>query len=450
MPGLSSSPASVVKTGSSAKRVSTCQPGGHRSSLPKVWSFLFEVKWTRLTQPVEGAGLRLGGRRGAAVGLVRGGGGRPLVVVVPAGGEVAVEVHSVARGDAAVAVDVAQVLAPQAVRRGEGVVVAVGVRDQDEPELALAHEAGELAGAHAFDGRAVGPQRGAGLAVVVQEQAQRPPAGLTREPLARMLDRRVEDRRAAAVGHAVGVRGDAHRVDRHPVERVAERDQLGDPVVAPGQPPELGGDVRRRVAGRAGDVDVGPSVRAPDLPTCRGLSRRGLPGRATAPSAQEPRADPCLPELVDLLGGGHDLDAAPPVTLGQVEALPLELTQLLGPALLDQVGVQLGRRGRSRQREHDERRKGGDDESRHSFAPPHVRPSDPPQGPLGRGRIYHAWAARLRVERRSTTAARPGGSRPSVASQEPARISSRPAMAPAVTCSPRTATPRASATVGLT
>ena len=33
--------------GSSAKRVSTCQPGGHSSSRPKVWSFLFDVKCTR-------------------------------------------------------------------------------------------------------------------------------------------------------------------------------------------------------------------------------------------------------------------------------------------------------------------------------------------------------------------------------------------------------------------
>ena len=50
MAGLSSSPASVVKMGSSAKCVSTCHPGGHSNSLPKVWSFLFDVKWTRLTR----------------------------------------------------------------------------------------------------------------------------------------------------------------------------------------------------------------------------------------------------------------------------------------------------------------------------------------------------------------------------------------------------------------
>ena len=33
--------------GSSAGRVSTCQPNGHSSSRPKVWSFLFDVKCTR-------------------------------------------------------------------------------------------------------------------------------------------------------------------------------------------------------------------------------------------------------------------------------------------------------------------------------------------------------------------------------------------------------------------
>ena len=55
--------------------------------------------------------------------------------------------------------------------------------------------------------------------------------------------------------------------------------------------------------------------------------------------------------------------------------------------------------------------------------------------------------------RRATRAARcdiPGGRRPSVDSQPPARISSRPATAPAPGCSPSSSTPRVTATTGLT
>src|SRR5436190_17153152 len=43
-----------------------------------------------------------------------------------------------------------------------------------------------------------------------------------------------------------------------------------------------------------------------------------------------------------------------------------------------------------------------------------------------------------------------GGRRPPVDSQEPAKISSNPATAPAPGCSPRSATPKATATTGLT
>src|SRR5690606_38246115 len=94
-----------------------------------------------LLEGVDGPGLRLGSRAGAPIGLAGRVGGRPLVVVAPLVGEVAVEVDAVTGADHAVAVDVAQVLAPQAVRvGGEGVVVAVGVGRQHEPQFGGVHD----------------------------------------------------------------------------------------------------------------------------------------------------------------------------------------------------------------------------------------------------------------------------------------------------------------------
>ena len=229
--------------------------------------------------------LRLGGRGGAAVRLGRRIGVRALVVVVPARREVPVRVDAVERGDLPVAVVVAQVLPPQAVRRREREVVPVGVRDQDEPQLARVHEVRELRRRHARHGLAVGPDRGPGAAVVVHEQPQRAAAGLAREPFARVLDGRVEHRRAAAVLDRAGVVRDLHRVDRQPAQRLPDRDQLRDAAVLLRDPLELGLDVRRRVAGGAGDRDVPARVRPPDLPAVGSLGG----GDAVAPRPRRSR-----------------------------------------------------------------------------------------------------------------------------------------------------------------
>ena len=57
---------------------------------------------------------------------------------------------------------------------------------------------------------------------------------------------------------------------------------------------------------------------------------------------------------------------------------------------------------------------------------------------------------RIATRLRRMRSASPGGSRPSVESQDPARISNRPTTVPVVTLSSRIATPSASATTGFT
>ncbi len=168
-------------------------------------------------QGVHRSGLGFGGGRRAAVGLGRRIGRGAVVVAAPVGGEVAVEVHAVARRDHAVGVVVAQVLAPEAVARRERVLVAVGVVDADEPQLGAVDEARHLeAGTRA-------------LAVVVDEVVQRAPARLAGQPLAGVLHRVVEhggtpgdvrprgalgDLQGEDLASAVGRPGDALRGDR--------------------------------------------------------------------------------------------------------------------------------------------------------------------------------------------------------------------------------------------
>ena len=128
--------------------------------------------------------LRLGLRRRARTTvrlrerLVRG----PLVVVAPVLVEVAVGIDPVADRDLLVAVVVAQVLAPQPIAF-ERELVAVGVGDHDEPQLGLLQQLAD---------RVVsGP-------VAVDEVAKRPPVDLDGDPLARVLQRRVQHRRPLA------------------------------------------------------------------------------------------------------------------------------------------------------------------------------------------------------------------------------------------------------------
>jgi hypothetical protein len=62
---------------------------------------------------------------------------RPLVVEAPLVRQVAVEVHAVGIGDLAVAIVVPQVLPPERFR-AEAVVVSVGIRDRNEPQVGAA------------------------------------------------------------------------------------------------------------------------------------------------------------------------------------------------------------------------------------------------------------------------------------------------------------------------
>ena len=106
---------------------------------------------------------------------------------------------------------------------------------------------------------------------------------------------------------------------------MADRDQLGDPVVAVRQLPQLRDEVLGRVAGRARQLHVGAGIRAPDLPAAGGLRRRNPLGRLAAPIAQQLRPQTGLGKPVDPQGGRNDLEAAPPLPLADVEALTLQL-----------------------------------------------------------------------------------------------------------------------------
>ena len=142
-----------------------------------------EARLDAVDQPLHRLGLRLGGRAGTAVGLVRRIRRRSLVVVAPVLLEVAVRIDAVADRDLPVAVVVAQVLAPQPLVV-ERVLVAVGVRGDHEPQLRRLEQVLDLL-----------VVRPPAVDVVVQQA----PVDLEADPLARMLVRRIEDRRARSV-----------------------------------------------------------------------------------------------------------------------------------------------------------------------------------------------------------------------------------------------------------
>ncbi len=150
--------------------------------------------------------LRLGGRARTAIGLV----GRirrgALVVVAPVRVEVAVRVDAVADGDLPVAVVVAEVLPPQPVVV-ERVLVAVGIRDDDEPQLAVFEDPPDLLVLRV---------------PAVDEVVQEPAVDLRADPLARVLRRRVQDGRARAVAPVTS----------------ALRDLQGDDLAALMRPPQ--------------------------------------------------------------------------------------------------------------------------------------------------------------------------------------------------------------------
>ena len=251
-------------------------------------------------------------------------GARALVVVAPAGREVAVEVDAVGRRERPVAVVVAQVLAPEAVLGVEGVVVAVGVGDQDEPQLAGLDERVSSLDETPCDGLVVGADGRALAPVVVQEHAQRAAAGLAGEPFASVLGRRIQDRGPLAVADLRSVLRHLHRVDRDAVQRLADGLQLRDVGVAAREALKLRLQVCGGVAGRAGDRDVGARVRAPDLPPvgclrgCNTAWRYGRGGCATA----WPHAG--LAQLRDLAAGADDLDRPGAPSLVDVVTLCLQ------------------------------------------------------------------------------------------------------------------------------
>ena len=144
-----------------------------------------ELRLQAVHQRAVRGDLGLGARRRAAVGLGRGVVRRALRVEAPLRRPVAVRVDAVAVRDRAVAVVVAQGLAPQARAVGdERVVVAVGVHDRGEPQL----------------GRREDLRDAGGRVVLVREHVlEQPPVGLHRDPLARMLGGVVEDDRLGAL-----------------------------------------------------------------------------------------------------------------------------------------------------------------------------------------------------------------------------------------------------------
>ena len=218
-------------------------------------------------QPVVREVLGLRERMRAAVRAARRRGARTLVVETPRGRVVAVRVDAVLTvAEGPVAVVVAHRLAPQAVGRlaqrgvrlrvvrrandavgglvdvgaaqrvvrvgherraahlvdagaeagaaGERVVVAVRVLDRQEPQLVAAQQLGDL--------RVVG---------VLDPPGRHPPAHLGRDPLARVVDRGEQHRRARAVGDVARVLGHLQRDDVLAPPGLADHHQLREPRV---------------------------------------------------------------------------------------------------------------------------------------------------------------------------------------------------------------------------
>ncbi len=179
-----------------------------------------ELRLEALVELARGLDLGLGAGRRPVVGLV----GRvvrgALKVVVPLLGPVAVGVDAVMSGvDHAVAVDVAQVLAPQArALGGEGVVVAVGVHHGDEPDLVGAQQLLDVA-----------------VASVVDEPREEPAVDLGRDPLACVLGGLEERDRLGAVTGGVGAFRDLVGLDRLPEDGLPDRLLLDDLRIARGE-----------------------------------------------------------------------------------------------------------------------------------------------------------------------------------------------------------------------
>ena len=294
---------------------------------------MLNSKPTLLRQAHDRLRLALGRRAGAAVGLARLDRRGALLVVLEVLGVVAVRVDAVGVGGLAVAVVVAQVLAPQPLV-GERVLVAVRVHDRDEPQLGrLEHLLGRLVVAAEVD-------------VVVHQAA----VDLRRDPLAGVLRRAEQHRRAAAVALAAGALRDLQREDLAALQGRADLDQLGELRV-------LGRELVHLVADAAGLV-----VRAPDGVAADGLRRRELLDGLAALDARELGLRARVADVPGLrLGQDHvraDVRAAH-FAVGDVEALGLELRELVG-GRDDRVRVQPVLRPlfRGRRRHGDDRERG--------------------------------------------------------------------------------------------
>jgi hypothetical protein len=221
---------------------------------------------------------------------------------------VAVGVDAVAQHDLAVAVVVPEVLPPQPLVV-ERVLVAVGVGDEDEPQLC-------------------GPQQPAGgsVAVVVgvDHVVEEAPVDLDADPLPGVLGGQVERRRAPAVADPAGVLRDLEGDDLSPLVGGAEHHLLD-------QVPVVAGELVDLVADAAGLVP-----RAPHRVAGLRLGGSRLAGGLALGVALEPQVDAgALRDAVAVRGAGHGVHLQGVAVGGglrghHVDALLGQLRRLLG------------------------------------------------------------------------------------------------------------------------
>ena len=286
--------------------------GGRRRDLPALrveepLAGRVPVDLEREVDPVEQAlqrlRLLLGDRRRPAVGLAREDRRRALLVVVEVVRVVAVRVDAVGDRRHPVAVVVAQVLAPQPLGV-ERVLVAVGVRDQHEPQLGLLQQV--------LDGLVVG-------APALDVPAHQAPVDLGRDPLARVLRGAEQHRRAPAVRLAARSLRELDREDLAALERRAESHELGELRVVARDRVHLIADASRLVP------------RAPHVEAVLRLGERELLDRHAALDARLLRGDPVGGEPRALRVVEDELDREPargPALDGEVDALAAQLLEL--------------------------------------------------------------------------------------------------------------------------
>jgi hypothetical protein len=146
---------------------------------------------------------------------------------------VAVRVDAVVGGGGAAAVVVAEVLAPEALDI-EGVLVAVGIVDEHEPQLVVLEQPPDVP--------VVGPPA---VDVPVEQAA----VDLGADPLASVVGGGVQQRRAGPIGNLVGALGELQGDVLPPLVRPAQDHQLDELRVAAGELVHLVADAPRLVVG---------------------------------------------------------------------------------------------------------------------------------------------------------------------------------------------------------